>query len=190
MSGFIEASDSIDTISEATGGSSFVSMFGFLFFPLVLLVLVVFLRYLIRLLCKKPLPDTKVWLSGLGVYFVLAYFFAMDFIYGYSGGIEPEYHRLYYGLPFLWLFGFLAVQFWRHKQKKRFIATLVLTALPSFFLIYVLLKPNLEWSFLENRQVPFPFLDEEKCINLVTVQANPSDERVCFRSGNLYVSLF
>lgn len=188
MSGLIDSSDSIDIISEATGGFSFFSLFGILFIPLVLLTLVLFLRYLIHLLRKKPLPDTKVWLSGLGVYLVLAYFFSMDFGY-WDPGVQAGYHRFYYGIPFLWLFGFFAVQFWRHKQKKLFIITLILTTLPSFFLVYLLVKPALGWSLLENRQIPFPFLDGD-CINLVTVQADPYDEKVCFRSGNWHLSLF
>lgn len=189
MSGFIDSSDNVNMVSDATGGANYLSLFGLLLLILVPLVLVIFLRYFIRLLRKKPLPDTKVWLSGLGIYLVLAIFFSTDFGYVDRNGSDNEYQRLYYGIPFLWLFGFLAVQFWRHKQKKRFITTLVLGTLPCFFIVYILLKPALEWSFLENRQIPFPFADGD-CINLVTVQGNPYDETVCFRSGNVYLGLF
>jgi len=176
-----------EDIDGMTGSFSYFSLFGFLLLVLVPLVLVVFLRYFVRLLRKKPLPDSKIWMEGLGIYLILAGFFSTDF--GYVSAPNSEYERLYYGVPFLWLFGFLTVQFWRHKQKKLFITTLILGTLPSFFIVYILLKPALEWSFLENRQIPFPFLNGD-CINLVTVQSNPHDEAVCFRSGNSYLSLF
>lgn len=176
-----------EAIDGLTGNFSYFSLFGFLLLVLVPLVLVIFLRYFVCLLRNKPLPDTKIWMGGLGIYLILATFFSTDF--GYVNAPNSEYERLYYGVPFLWLFGFLTVQFWRHGQKKLFITTLILGTLPSFFIIYTLSKPDFEWSFLENRQIPFPFADGD-CINLVTVQSNPHDEAVCFRSGNRYISLF
>lgn len=189
MSGLIDLSDNPNLVADATGGLSYLSLFGILLLILAPLVLVIFLRYFSRLLRKKPLPDTKVWLSGLGIYLVLAVLFSTDFGYVDWDTSDSEYQRLYYGIPFLWLIGFLAAQFWKHKQKKRFVTTLVLGTLPCFFIVYILLKPALEWSFLENRQIPFPFADGD-CINLVTVQGNSYDETVCFRSGNVYLSLF
>jgi hypothetical protein len=189
MRSLIDSSDSsADILANSTGSFSYLSLFGLLFIPLVLLTLTIFIRYLIPFLRKKPLPDSKTWLLGLGIYLILAFFFATDFGY-HSSGQSEDYHRLYYGIPFLWLFGFFAVQFWRHKRKKLFIITLALTGLPSFFLIYILLKPAVELSFIENRQIPFPFWEGD-CINLVSVQNKVHEETVCFRSSNRYLSLF
>lgn len=86
MSGLIDLSDNPEAVAQMTGGFSYLSLFGLLILILVPLVLVVFLRYFVRLLRKKPLPDTKTWMGGLGIYLILAGFFSTDFGYVYWGG--------------------------------------------------------------------------------------------------------